>query len=321
MNRIFTFFALLLSCALFGQNSSDAEVYSENGEPFYLILNGIRQNEQPVTNILVQGLTSSYYHAKIIFVEGGIPEIEQRYFRVQNTDDQWGKVTYAIKLNRKGEYKLRYRDFAPYAQMPPPASTVVVVPHNTQPMPAISGGVSVTETTTTTTNGSADNVNMGLNLGGVNLGVNVNLGGRNATTQSSTTTTTTTSSNTAVVYGTPNNTQVVHTQISAPVPGYTGRIGCNGFPMDQNRFSTALRSVQDKDFPNSRMSQAKQIASSNCLTAQQVKELVQTFDFENGKLDFAKYAYSRTIDIDNYFIVNDAFDFDHSVNQLNNYIR
>ena len=28
-------------------------IFSENGDPFYVILNGIRQNEEPVTNIAV----------------------------------------------------------------------------------------------------------------------------------------------------------------------------------------------------------------------------------------------------------------------------
>ena len=45
------------------------------------------------------------------------------------------------------------------------------------------------------------------------------------------------------------------------------------------------------------------------------------FSFEDSKLDFAKYAYERTYDIDNYYKVNDAFTFESSVDELNEYIQ
>jgi hypothetical protein len=44
------------------------------------------------------------------------------------------------------------------------------------------------------------------------------------------------------------------------------------------------------------------------------------FDFENTKLDFAKFAYDRTYDRANYYKVNDAFEFESSIEDLNRYI-
>jgi hypothetical protein len=38
-------------------------------------------------------------------------------------------------------------------------------------------------------------------------------------------------------------------------------------------------------------------------------------------LDFAKFAYERTFDIDNYYKVNDAFTFDGSIDDLNAFIK
>ncbi|MBK9515283.1 MAG: DUF4476 domain-containing protein, partial [Flavobacteriales bacterium] len=46
-----------------------------------------------------------------------------------------------------------------------------------------------------------------------------------------------------------------------------------------------------------------------------------TFSFEDSKLDFAKYAYDRTYDIGNYFKVNDAFTFESSMDELNEFIQ
>ena len=69
------------------------------------------------------------------------------------------------------------------------------------------------------------------------------------------------------------------------------------------------------------MTMAKQIINSNCLVASQVKEIMMIFDFEASKLDFAKYAYTRTYDIGNYYMVNDVFDFESSIDDLNAYIN
>jgi hypothetical protein len=48
---------------------------------------------------------------------------------------------------------------------------------------------------------------------------------------------------------------------------------------------------------------------------------MQLFTYEDSKLEFAKYAYDYTYDIDNYFMVNDAFEFETSIDELNEYIE
>ena len=55
--------------------------------------------------------------------------------------------------------------------------------------------------------------------------------------------------------------------------------------------------------------------------ASQVKEVMGLFSFEESKLEFAKFAYDRTTDKNNYYIVNDAFDFEASIEALDNYIK
>jgi hypothetical protein len=44
------------------------------------------------------------------------------------------------------------------------------------------------------------------------------------------------------------------------------------------------------------------------------------FTFENNRLDFAKFAYAYTFDTGNYYLVNDAFTFETSIDELNAYI-
>ena len=69
------------------------------------------------------------------------------------------------------------------------------------------------------------------------------------------------------------------------------------------------------------MTLAKQITKSNCLTAEQVKQLTMLFDFESGKLEYAKFAYAYCYDLGNYYKVNDAFDFESSIKELDEHIK
>jgi hypothetical protein len=86
-------------------------------------------------------------------------------------------------------------------------------------------------------------------------------------------------------------------------------------------FSQAKQSISAKSFEADKLSMAKQLAGSNCLKSSQVKEIMLLFSFEDSKLDFAKYAYHHTSDINNYYTVNDAFTFSASIDNLNNYIN
>ena len=91
--------------------------------------------------------------------------------------------------------------------------------------------------------------------------------------------------------------------------------------MNNIDFTQAKESLRREWFENSRVTAAKQIIDQNYFTSQQVKEMVLLFTFENNRLDIAKYAYGRTIDKGNYFMVNDAFTFNNNKEALKEYIR
>src|SRR4030095_10169943 len=104
----------------------------------------------------------------------------------------------------------------------------------------------------------------------------------------------------------------------------------NDDPRYDNNYSRAISSegfVQAKEslrrewFENKRLETAKQIIDQNYFTSQQVKEMVLLFTYENNRLDIAKYAYGKTVDKGNYFIMNDAFTFNNNKEKLSEYIR
>ncbi len=102
------------------------------------------------------------------------------------------------------------------------------------------------------------------------------------------------------------------------VQGYTGRIGCP-MPMGPQDFELAKQTLSSTAFESTRLEVAKQIAGSNCLTSSQVRELVGLFTFESNRLDLAKYAFSRTYDVDNYHVVSQAMGYSSSQSELAQY--
>ena len=86
---------------------------------------------------------------------------------------------------------------------------------------------------------------------------------------------------------------------------------------DFNRIKSRLQaSFSD----NSRLSIARQSIDSYYFSANQVHEMVQIFPFEASKLDIAKYAYGKTVDKNNYGIVQDLLNSRSGREELARYI-
>ena len=95
----------------------------------------------------------------------------------------------------------------------------------------------------------------------------------------------------------------------------------NSRAMTNTDFAQAKETLRREWFENTRVETAKQIIDRNYFTSQQVKEMVLLFTFENNRLDIAKYAYGKTVDKGNYFMLNDAFTFNNNKEALKEYIR
>ena len=296
--------------AAFAQVPAKITVFSEDGNPFYLVVNGIKQNDKPLTNVMVDGLTMPNYKVKVLFADNGAP-IDKNIF-TYDADGLPLEVAYRIKKNNKGERVMNF-----YSQKP----IIQQVVYNQNNVPADMGVVSFrtsetvnnnvfygsSVTTTTTTVGTPGGVGMNVNVidpvtgENVNMNVNANIGIGGTVTS---TTTTTSSSQSGGYY---NDT---------PVSSSTNCM----FPMNTGDFESAKASIKAQSFDDTKISTAKNIASSNCLSAQQVKDICQLFSFEDKKLEFAKFAYVRCTERNKFFIVNDVFQFSSNVDELNEYI-
>lgn len=340
------FAALLASTSFIGiyaQTTSNLVVFAQDPKPFYAIVNGIKQNAEPQTNVKITGLTNPSSSIKIVFKDGS-PDLNKTiYFESMGRE-----ATYRIVDTKKKGYKLRFFGDVAIENAVNNTEQSVVVYHTVETAPTVvvptEQTVTVTEqvVTTTNSNGSTptisttstptstqtENVNVGMNIGGfgVNMNVNVNETGTVGSTTtntnsnvdySSTTTTTTTTTTSGYDYGT-SDVEVVEVAPVQYVSGYTGNIGC---AIPESSVSSIKSSVEDESFSDDKMNVAKQAIRNRCITVSQVRNIMSVFDFEDKKLEFAKYAYERTYDVDNYYLVNKDFDFSSTKDELNKYLQ
>ncbi|MBL0310513.1 MAG: DUF4476 domain-containing protein [Bacteroidetes bacterium] len=282
-------------------------IFSEDGDKFFLILNGERQNNTAQTNLRVEDLPQPYYNAKVIFEDKTLGEISKNMLMIADVDNVMSDVAYKIKKDKNnGKLSLKYFSSAPI-------QTGFIAPTNVYVMhygnPGLASGTSVTQTTTTTTTGVGNTAAVNVNVGGVGVGMTITDPMLNGTVETSTTHTTTTTTGGAVI---------VDDRTTSPARSR----GCRAATaMSATDFASALATIKKQGFDETKLSTAKQIAGGNCLSAAQVSEICKGFGFEETKLSFAKYAYERCTEPNNYFKVNNVFGFSSSVDDLNEYIQ
>lgn len=395
------FFGILFSLNVISQtNKVNLVIFSEDGDKFFLVINGIRQNMTGETNVRLTDLTTESFSIKVIFEDTKIPAISKTQYLPFGSE-----YTMRIKTDKKGNRALKPFGQTELSQPSTSSGATTIIYHTTEEVPVttnttgtnistnvsgtgngatsnvnVSSGVNettssttTTTTTTTSTGGTTSNtgstgigmnvniedntsenggnVSTGVNVGGVGMnidinvsenGANINMGGTGMDTGSNktetttttsggnvvgtststyTSTTTTTTTSTSGGLGTTTNVTGVNTSgNSTSTSTLPSNSGCN-YAMGTTDFASAKKSIESKDFEDSKFTVAKQVTKSNCLSAAQIKEIMELFDFEATKLDYAKYAYDFCYDKKNYYQLNDAFDFESSIDDLNSYIE
>ena len=123
---------------LFSQ--ADLVVFSEDGHRFWLVLNGIRQNQEAETNVKVTNLNGEWFKGKILFEDETLGQIDKNIGIQAGTE-----ATYRIKRDKKGNLVLKFFTQAPIATAPPPPANVKVITYRTTAAPPPTQ-VRVTET-------------------------------------------------------------------------------------------------------------------------------------------------------------------------------
>ncbi|THU40143.1 DUF4476 domain-containing protein [Niastella caeni] len=289
--KVFLFSIMWLQAQAQPQPIGNLTIFSEDGHRFFLIINGERQNEVAQSNIRVEELLQPYYNVRIIFQDSMLGNIARQNLMIAGPDGIMSDVTYRIGITKSGKPQLNYYSSVPSQQgFIPPAGLYV----HRFGQPVVAPDIVVTSTVTSPPVGT-----ISMNAGGVNVTVSAPLY-----------TETTTITNTSTVSG----------PISERTYNGSSGTGNKVYPMRDPDFIDAKKSIAAANFEDSKLSTAKNIASSNSLSTMQVMEICKMFNFEETKLSFAKYAYRYITDPKNYYKVSGIFTFDTNKVNFNQFL-
>ena len=102
--------------------------------------------------------------------------------------------------------------------------------------------------------------------------------------------------------------------------GYKGKLSCP-IAISDEEFSSMLETVANTDYPDAKLDLSKEIVSSNCITVNQLHQLMGSIDYEPEKIELAKFAYSYVFDRDNYINLADLFEYPDSKKEITNWIK
>jgi hypothetical protein len=86
--------------------------------------------------------------------------------------------------------------------------------------------------------------------------------------------------------------------------------------MNDFEFDRVLWAISKENFETNRMRSAEQVISTNYFTTAQLKQLLRLFNFENNRLQLAKFGYDKVVDQSNYYSLSDLFSFNSSRDEL-----
>ncbi len=175
MKNTITLLFLCISTLFFAQ--STLTVFNNNGQRFFVVLNGIKQNSVAQTNVSISGIMNGPYSIKLIFADGQTADIDKNFYL-----EEASYITTRVVF-KKGKGKLQLIGMEPISNQKPADHLVVYRPSDT----AIYSDATVVQTTNTTNNqqnGTVQtqvntneqlNMNIGTNVNGTQMGTNTSI--------------------------------------------------------------------------------------------------------------------------------------------------
>lgn len=122
-------FTLVLPFCVSAQVAHDLTIYSEDGAPFTLVLNGQAINAEPAASVTAKDINFGYANVKVQFADAALPVVERKNLQIAapGTAPSGPMATvYAIK-EKKGELKIRFISRSP--KMVQPAPLIIINNH------------------------------------------------------------------------------------------------------------------------------------------------------------------------------------------------
>jgi hypothetical protein len=106
-----------------------------------------------------------------------------------------------------------------------------------------------------------------------------------------------------------------------PNGGWPNNGGGWGNNTNSAAFGQFLEALDDESFDSDKLTMAKGYVNQTNLSAQQIADISTKFDFDSNRLEWAKHAYGKCYDKQNYFLLKSTFDFSSSYSALAEYIE
>lgn len=306
---------ILLSLSAIAQNTVNLIIFSEDGDPFYAYINGVKQNNVAETNVKFTNLSPNI-SLRIEFENKTLPQLKQTMALEAGLEH-----TARIKRDMKKQLKLRYFGSVPLNEAAAGMTTVQY--HTAEDTNTINSsdnsifnnsGNTTTSSTTITQSGNTTPANVSVNINMPGVTMNVNAVDPNATMNTTSSTTLTQSSSSGITYAKPQDDPYGNGNSSH----YSS--DCRT-AMSPASFLKMKESVEAKPFSDTKMSTAKVATQNACLSVNQIKTIAKLFSMDDDKLAYAKFAYDHCIDKANYYQVSDVFNSSFTTDELNAFLQ
>ena len=335
-------FCIISSC-FFGQ--SNFTVFNNNGQTFYVILNGVKQNSLPQTNVVVSGLVNSAYSVKLIFSDGKTADINKNFF-IDSPSDITTRIIF-----KKGKGKLQLISQIPTVGASTGETVINYRPDNNASFSDGSVGIGfigstttttvVTETTTqqsgngsvniqatpTPTNSSNGNVNGGVNISitdsvsgeAINMNVGVNISDGTNSNGTAVNVNGNASPNSTVIQN--STTTITTTTSTNTTPNPVSQVSVNsGCKNTLTNTAVFIEDLKLQSFEDDRVDALKLALVNTCLYVADAEKIMDLFTFDANQLTVAKFMSDRLVDKDNASSLVKHFSFDSTKMEYRKYI-
>jgi hypothetical protein len=252
-NTFLAIVILVLSGNAFAQ-TGNLYFYSENGEKFSVVINGLRKNDLPQSQVRVTGLIAAPYLVKIILSDTSSGVLNAKIYAADKKEKSFVILPKQGSGSQKGTQEAS-------------ADKDLLDETNTKYMLKPAGENTIYEAGTI-------QPSMGFSK---------------------------------------NNPPQPKTATESPNP-------CS-YPFNDGSFAAAVKHMEAANQNDSQLSEAMKLVSNNCLSCNQIRQLVKIFTSEANRLQLAKYAYDFAFDQQNYDKVINSFTAAASAEELRKYIE
>ena len=100
--------------------NNDLVIFAEEATPFYIVMNGIKQNETAETNVKIPNIKNDRVSVKVIFEDKNIAPVSKNIWFSSMSEEEVASndiVTYRIVRSKKG-FKIKWHDQVSKKQCP-----------------------------------------------------------------------------------------------------------------------------------------------------------------------------------------------------------